>query len=291
MIGESGIYNSGKKIIGLELDILGESLNFCISVGKGRAKLADIVPLARTVCDKITEITIRRIRSNQGRIPCGKGCSACCRHLVPLSVPEALRLKEEIDAAPVYRRELMLRACLRESRLILNHKLPKTLISQTTESSPVETVDLNLLSSWYRSFESTCPFLNNNVCSIYKQRPLACREHFITGSARACRGMRGDAEVLDIPVRLPNVLGQLASELEGTDIEAVILPLAPVWYEENAERAKRSWPAEMIVRRFIEIVEATAWRNMPAVACQGEAFVNFSETHRVTNQLCRSSSG
>jgi Fe-S-cluster containining protein len=291
-IGASGIYKNSKKIIGLKINILGEMLNFRIVIGEGRAKLADIVPLARAICDRITEIVIRRTRSDQCRIPCGKGCSSCCsRHLVPLSVPEALRLKEEIDAAPAYRRELMLMACLREARLILNHKLPKTLISQTTESSPVETVDLNLLSNWYRSFKSTCPFLNNNACSIYKQRPLACREHFITGSARACKGLRGNAEVLDIPVRLPNVLGQLASELEGTDVEAVILPLAPVWYEENAKRAERSWPAEMIVRRFVEIVEATAWRNMPAVACQGEAFINFSETHRVTNQLCQSSSG
>jgi Fe-S-cluster containining protein len=274
VIGERGIYNSGKKIIGLELDILGESLNFCINVGKGRVKLADIVPLARTFCDKITEIAVRQALSDQCHIPCGKGRSACCRHLVPLSVPEALRLKEEIDAAPAYRRELMLRACLRESRIILNHRPPKTLISQTTESSPAETVDLNLLSSWYRSFKSTCPFLNNNACGIYKQRPLACREHFITGSASACKSLRDDAEVLDIPVRLPNVLGQLASELEGTDVEAVILPLTPVWYEENARRAERSWPAEMIIRRFVEIVETTAWGNMSAVACQGEAFIN-----------------
>jgi len=264
----SGIYNnSGKKVIGLELDILGENLNFCIDVGKGQAKLADIVPLARTLCDKITEIVVRQIRSNQGRIPCSKGCSACCsQHMVPLSVPEALRLKEEIDAAPAHRRELMLGACLREARLILSHQPPKPLMPQTAEVSPVKTVDLNLVSNWYRSINSVCPFLYNHACNIYEQRPLACREHFITGSARACRGMRGDAEVLELPVRLPNVLGQLASDLEGTEVEAVILPLAPVWYEENSERAERSWPAEMIVKRFVEIVEEMARMNLPVVA-------------------------
>jgi hypothetical protein len=72
--------------------------------------------------------------------------------------------------------------------------------------------------------------------------------------------------VLDIPVRLPNVLGQLASELEGTDVEAVILPLSLVWFEENSERVERSWPAEMMVKRFVEIVEAMAKSNVPAVA-------------------------
>jgi Fe-S-cluster containining protein len=265
--GASGSSNSGKKVIGLELNILGEALNFHISVGKGQAKLADIVPLARSLCDRITEIVVRRTISDQRCIPCGKGCSACCsRHLVPVSVPEALRLKKEIDAAPAYRRESMLMACIRQARLILSRRPPKPFTSQTEEASPVKPVDLNLVSNWYSNLKLVCPFLNNRMCSIYEQRPLACREHYITGSARACRGLRGVAKVLDIPVRLPNVLGQLASELEGTDVEAVILPLSLVWFEENSERVERSWPAEMMVKRFVEIVEAMAKSNVPAVA-------------------------
>lgn len=289
--GASGVYNINKKIIGLEINILGEALNFSIGVGDGRATLADIVPLARTLCDRIAERVVRRPPSGQCHIPCGKGCSACCsRHLVPLSVPEALRLEEEIDAAPAYRRDLMLRACLRGARLILSHRPPKPLVSQTEEVSPVKSVDLNLVSNWYSSLKLTCPFLYNHVCSIYEQRPLACREHFITGSAKACGGGRVAAEVLEMPIQLPNVLGQLASELEGTDVEAVILQLVPVWCEGNSERAKQSWPAEMMVRRFVEIAEATALRYMPTVTKQGEAFIGFSETHRAANRLCRWSS-
>lgn len=265
--GVSGIYNINEKIIGLEINILGEALNFHISVGEGRAKLADIVPPARALCDRITEIVVRRTISDQRCIPCGKGCSACCsRHLVPVSVPEALCLKEEIDAAPAYQRESMLMACLQQARLILSRRPPKPFTSQTEEASPVKPVDLNLVSDWYSNLKLVCPFLDNRMCSIYEQRPLACREHFIKGSARACRRLHGDAEVLDMPVRLPNVLGQLASELEGTGVEAVILPLSLVWFEENPERVERSWPAEMMVQRFVEIVEAMAESNTPAVA-------------------------
>jgi hypothetical protein len=68
-----------------------------------------------------------------------------------------------------------------------------------------------------------------------------------------------------LPVQLPNVLGQLASELEGTGVEAIILPLVPVWCHDNPERAGRSWPAEMMVKRFVEIVETMARMNLPAV--------------------------
>ena len=134
-----------------------------------------------------------------------------------------------------------------------------------TEVTPASPVDLNLVSNWYTSLKLRCPFLYDHACSIYGQRPLACREHFVKGSVRACRGQRGVAEVLEMPVQLPNVLGQLASELEGTGVEAVILPLALVWCQENPERAERSWPAEMMVKRFVEIVEAMAQMNLPAV--------------------------
>jgi Fe-S-cluster containining protein len=264
--GARGNYNNGTEVIGLELDILGETLNFHISVGKGRTKLADIVPLARTLCDKITEVVVHRTLSDQCRIPCGKGCSACCsRYLVPLSIPEALRLKEEIDAAPAYQREPMLMACLQQARLILSHKPPKSLISPANNVSLQKSVDLNLVSDWYSNLNLACPFLYNHVCSIYEMRPLACREHYIIGSARACKGLRDDAQVLDMPIRLSNVLGKLASELEGTEVEAVILPLVTAWGEENSERTLRSWPSEMMLKLFAEIVEEMARNNLPAV--------------------------
>lgn len=65
LIGVGDSYNCGIEVIGLELDVLGKELNFRIDVGKGQARLADIVPLA---------------------------------------VPEALRLNEEISAAPPHQR-------------------------------------------------------------------------------------------------------------------------------------------------------------------------------------------
>jgi Fe-S-cluster containining protein len=283
---------NAKKTIDLELDILGERLSFRIGIGKGRAKLADIVPLARILCDRITEIVLRRISSAEGSIPCSKGCSACCmRCLVPMSVPEALRFKEEIIAEPANRRESVWEACLRAAQLILRQRPPDSSVYQTDASNPEQSADMSLISSWYTSLNLTCPFLINNVCGIYEQRPLACREHFIRGSSAACRGQGEVAEVLEMPVRLPNVLGQLAGELEGTDVEAVILPLALLWSRENPERAERSWPAELMVKRFVEIVESMARRNMPAVTSRRRAIIGFSKKRRAASQLCRLSSG
>jgi len=264
--GAGDSYNCSTEVIGLELDVLGKELNFRIGVGKGQARLADIVPLARTICTKITDAVVESIYSDGGRIPCCKGCAACCRRcLVPLSVPEALCLKEEISAAPPYRRESMFRACLLAAQRILSQKPPEQFIDQTAEALQASPAELNLVSSWYMSLKLACPFLYNDVCTIYEQRPLACREHFVKGSASVCRGERGIAEVVEMPAQLPNALGQLASELEGMSVEAVILPFALVWCEENPERAERTWPAATMVKRFVEIVKAMASKNSTAV--------------------------
>jgi len=259
------IYNCATEVIGLELDILGKEVNFRIRVGEGQARLADIVPLARTLCTKITDVVVESIRSDEGHIPCCKGCSACCGHLVPLSVPEALRLKEETAAEPAYRRESMSRAYLLAARRILSQEPPKPFMREIAEALPPSPLDLSLVSDWYGGLRLPCPFLYDGVCTIYEQRPLACREYFVNGSAKACSGQRGVAEVIEMPVQLPNALGQLASELEGTSVEAVILPLALVWCEENPARAEQTWPVAMMVRRFLEIVKAMACENSTAV--------------------------
>ncbi|HUS73102.1 MAG TPA: YkgJ family cysteine cluster protein [Sedimentisphaerales bacterium] len=266
LIGAGEAYNCGTEVIGLELDILGKELNFHIDVGKGQARLADIVPLARTICTEITNVVVENIHGDGGHIPCCEGCAACCGpYLVPLSVPEVLRLKDEISAAQEHQRQSMFRACLLSAQRILSQEPPKSLMSQTAESSKVSSAELDLVSSWYASLKLTCPFLYNNVCTIYEQRPLACREHFVKGSADACEGECSTAEVVEMPVQLPNALAQLAGELEGTSVEAVILPLALVWCEQNPERAERTWPAVMMVKRFFEIVKAMASKNSTAV--------------------------
>ena len=251
--------STSTEIIGLELDVLGKNVNFNIAVAKNQARLADIVPLARALCTRITDVVVEYARSNGGHIPCRKGCASCCAcYLVPLSVPEALRLKEEISNATRTRREAILSACILTARRILSQRPPILLLDPKTGPSFIGHVGLNQLSDWYRSLKLPCPFLHRSLCSIYQNRPLACREYFVKGSFDACRNQQSTADLVEIPVQMPNVLAQLACELEGTGPEAVILPLTLFWYEQNQRRAKRTWPAMIMVRRFLEIVKDMA---------------------------------
>jgi Fe-S-cluster containining protein len=265
-IGTDENSNSDAEVIGLKLDILGKELNLCIAVGQGQATLADIVPLARTLCDKITGIVVESVRGDGAEIPCRKGCPACCGpYLIPLSFPEVCRLNEEISTSPPHWREQILQTSLLAARRILSQKPPESFNDQTEDSSLLGEEKLNLVSDWYASLKLSCPFLCDGRCSIYDQRPLACREHFVKGSDAACSGKPGIAEVVRMPVNMPNALAQLAGELEGTAAESVMLPLALIWFEQNQQRVHRSWPAVMMVNRFLEIVKDMASKNSEAV--------------------------
>jgi uncharacterized protein (DUF1778 family) len=71
-----------------------------------------------------------------------------------------------------------------------------------------------------------------------------------------------------MPVSVLKAFGQLTAEMENLDIEAVMLPLAFAWAQDNLLRAKRTWLAATMVKRLIEILEETAVKNSttPAIS-------------------------
>jgi len=241
--------------ISFKLDILDEVAHFCVNITESQVKLADIVPLARRVSAKITKIVVERTWRSGQTIPCRQGCSACCNFLVPLSVPEALCLRDDILAMPEFLRGRIEQSCFSATQRILKRKPPKSFVDQFKSGKHINPVELKVLANWYSSFKQTCPFPYEDRCIIYEQRPLPCREYFIKGSAVACKGKGDAAEVIKMPALITEALGQLASELEGTSAEAVIMPLVFVWYEENWARDEQTWPAEIMFRRFVSIVK------------------------------------
>jgi Fe-S-cluster containining protein len=258
-------YGYGVKTICFELDIFGRPARFGISIAQKRIRLSDIVPLARTLSTKVALFVLDRLRSKGEFIPCCKGCSACCNYLVPLSVPEAFRLREEILALPARQRRKVVQSCIETAKIILSKKPEEFEITESAETN--SRIQINKLSKWYASFKLACPFLSDSLCSSYEQRPIACREYIVTGSAQFCKNAwlindalkplwraRSESHIVQMPVSVLDCLGHLTAELEQTEIEAVMLPLVLPWVQENLERGERRWPAIQMVECFVEIL-------------------------------------
>lgn len=233
------------------LDVADKVVDFRINATTKEATLADIVPLARTISSKLAIAFLDTLGKDGRIVACCKGCSACCNYLIPLSVPEAFRLRQELLLQPEDDLNRILQSCLDTTQSMLDIR-PPAFSSQSGQSQ------IDRISKWYSGFKLACPFLSDGLCVSYEQRPLACREHIVTGSSFFCQPDHGGApDVATMPVSVLEALGQLTAELEESGIEAVVLPLVFVWLHDNLERAERTWPWVTMVKRFVEILKQT----------------------------------
>ena len=265
----SSNYSRAGEIISFELEVAGKTVPFDIDVAAEKATLADIVPPARKLSSKLA-IAVREGVEEKGQsVPCGKGCCACCNSLTPLSAPEVFRMREELLVLPTETSNRILKSCIHTAERILEKmgRIDCLLKDFSKNGKP----RISQINKWYGELKLTCPFLSESLCMLYEQRPLACREHIVTGSSGPCQKDRKcRPNVVPMPVSILEALGQLAGELEQTDVEAVMLPFSFSWAQDNLQRAERVWPAVEMVRRFVEILKQKASKNSKAVACRSE---------------------
>ncbi|PKL49397.1 MAG: hypothetical protein CVV39_03050 [Planctomycetes bacterium HGW-Planctomycetes-1] len=258
-----GDFSSG-EITDFELDIAGKKTSFHINVTAKNAALADIVPLARKLSTKLAAAFVANLREKGHFVPCCKGCSACCSSLIPLSVPEAFRLRKELLAMPSDVSNQIMRSCINTAEKILDKAQRTDRMEGFSKNSKPRISQIN---KWYGELKLPCPLLSKSLCTLYEQRPLACREHIVTGSSASCQiKSKCRPNVAIMPASVLETLGQLACELEQTEVEAIMLPLSFAWAQDNIERAKRTWPTAQMVKRFVEILKqkASKKKSVPA---------------------------
>ena len=252
------------ETVDFELDILGRTANFRIDITQEQVELADIVPLARTLSTKLTLIVLDRLRENGKIVSCRKGCSACCSYLIPLSVPEVFRLRKELLAMPTERATVVLESCFEAAKTILSKRLERFDAEGLAGNQQSQ---IDRLSKWYTELKLACPFLLDDLCTMYEQRPLACREHIVTGSLVSCKAEEaGEPEVVRMPVSVIEALAQLTAVLESSNVESVMLPLAAPWVQNNIQRSKRTWPAVIMAEQFVTILKTMASKNAAGIA-------------------------
>lgn len=73
----------GRVIREAELTLFGQPLQLKLDVPDVRVRLADIIPVARDICDQVVAISAGHAESQGKTISCTKGCSACCGVYLP----------------------------------------------------------------------------------------------------------------------------------------------------------------------------------------------------------------
>jgi Fe-S-cluster containining protein len=166
----------------VRVNIGGEPVHLQITVPTGSAPIGRMLPVFQGLGDVAVEVGERKAVRTGEAVSCREGCGACCRQVVPISPSEARALARLVTALPEPRRAEVrgrFEAALRRLRAA-------GVLQPLLGRDGGESASLRPLGLAYFSAGVPCPFLEDESCSIHRDRPLACREYLVTSPAAAC---------------------------------------------------------------------------------------------------------
>jgi Fe-S-cluster containining protein len=203
-----------------------------LTVPAGPATPSQLLHLLRGLTDAVVDSAVEKSAAQGRPISCRKGCGACCRQLVPIAPAEAHRLRQVIAAMPEPRRNEVL------NRFEAAHtKLAATgMLDRLRAPARMDEASRRRLGIDYFRHDVACPFLEQESCSIYTERPLACREYLVTSPAAHCEQPTLDSiDCLPIAVQVSRALWKLEANQDKAELSWVPLITALEWAQVHSE--------------------------------------------------------
>jgi Fe-S-cluster containining protein len=236
------------ELVAVEVDfaISGQRVHGRIPVPRGPTEVRELLPAIRALAETVVDAGVRAAEARGERVSCRAGCGACCRQLVPISEVEARLLADLIETLPEPRRgDLRERFAAARDRLASAGLLVKL---EHPEGFPDR--DLHALGLAYFELGITCPFLEDESCSIYAERPIACREYLVTTPAEHCAQPSGETvRMVPLAGKASTALARLNEDGSARFVPWVPLILAPAWAEGHRE-PPRLRPGPELLREF-----------------------------------------
>jgi Fe-S-cluster containining protein len=209
--------------------------------------LADLAGVARQLSDRVMSDFVAAEAARGRRARCQRRCDACCHYAVGLGVCEAAALADWIRALPT-RPQAVLRQRLTDAAGPVAAALGRG--GDCPEALPTREAMALMADLPPRP----CAFLHQGLCSIYLQRPLACREHVALIGQRPCRRWGGAAAEVETSVLQATV--RAAARIEGRAAEIVPLPLVLAWAGRFADRLARTYCSKAMLDALLDELEA-----------------------------------
>jgi Fe-S-cluster containining protein len=228
----------------------------------GFVPVTAIVPLVRRLGEEAQALEVMQSTTTGKVVSCHKGCAACCRMLVPLSAPEAFALKDFVRSLPAERQQRLATRLAQAQALLQSQGLWHRLTEVSEAANLPGDDELEPLNRRYYALRMPCPFLEDELCSIYEERPAACRELLVTTPAILCEDVvKNPVEQVPVPLRSTSVLGLLWGDLTGTAARLIPLPVALEWAERHQSERNKTWTGTELLDRGLD----KAWRLLSQV--------------------------
>lgn len=170
--------------LNLTLTVGGRPVDATFEAPVGRRRLDELLPGLRALDDQLVDAVVADEAAAGRQISCAKGCAACCKaQPVPVTPPEALALARLVARLPQPRRaevEAAFRAA--EERL----RAAGLIEAYLDRSQPLASDAAREIARRYFDLRIACPFLLEDACSIYAERPFVCRQYLVTSDPALC---------------------------------------------------------------------------------------------------------
>ena len=181
--------------------------------------LESLLPVFERVADGLIGLAVERAVGEGRTISCAKGCGACCRQIVPISEMEARRIARLVEELPEPRRTEV-RARFERARERLQDA---GLLSKLRNPDGFEEGEFSPFGLAYFHLGIPCPFLEEESCSIYADRPISCREYLVTSPAANCAdpkpGTRSSR--VELPAKIWTALARAGSDRAAFALRSV----------------------------------------------------------------------
>jgi Fe-S-cluster containining protein len=245
------------KTMRIALRVLGEPVTVEAPQSDGPIRLDEALPLLRQLDDHAIGVAVRQAEAGGARISCCAGCAACCKaQPVPVTPPETYALWRLVETLPQERRDrVKARFADRVGRL-REAGLDKAYL----ERDPTLTKEkARAVAERYFALKLACPFLEDDRCSIYAERPFVCRQYLVTSPAALCADpLHNPVAPVAMPLAAATATLDSATELLGTPQYTVPLVLALEYAAAHRQQLEERFLAADVFRNWLGAVAAVA---------------------------------
>jgi Fe-S-cluster containining protein len=235
------------------LNLAGEPISLEVTVPVRPVRRIELLPVFQSVAEVIIDQAVQKAKVGGAKISCKAGCGACCRQLVPITETEAHHIHDVVAELPTPRRSEILARFAQARKTLQNANLLEPLLHPTQ----INDDGLRPFGIKYFFLGIPCPFLENESCSIYPDRPIACREYLVTSPAENCQNPTSETVKCIKPAgKVSNTVACLDNASGDESIPWVPLIVAPEWAEANPEEPPAQ-PGPQLVQRFFNLLAKT----------------------------------
>ena len=240
----------------IHLEVFGQQHLFPIEFQLGEQTIAALLPFAQQLTNQITALSIVKVESEGKTISCQMGCGACCRQLVAISLVEAQDLARVVKEMPAERQAIIRErfaqgiAKLEAAGLLDKKDPPGTRDLIDTEPGSTQS-SIPRIAKNYFAQGVACPFLENESCGIYPDRPLVCREYHVTSPAERCAKLyQIGVDPVEVPRHIGEHLARTAHAVAALPKQMIPLILA-IEYAAARPPAEKKIDGLELVREFV----------------------------------------